>query len=257
MDTDKLVARLHMDGAVIVPDVLNPAELAEASDAFERLASARGKRWFNWEDIALEAEFAKLICAPRLMAVIDRFYEWQGEITTWANCSGVRDVYDPARPPAPFTVGDLRHGPLGWHDDVQGMKNPAAAIIPGTLATLLYFDDTFADNGAYCSATGSHHLGRRNAEGRALVAPRELVMDTCELVPMPLKAGSAIIHRAHEWHGVIPVKTRRRLFLQTFVGRATYDLQAGHTQLSDAERALIPADRHRYLTAYGKATGTA
>jgi hypothetical protein len=253
MDTNSLVARLLIDGAVIVPDVLSPDELASAREAFERHAAARGKRQFAWDELCMVPELVALICHPRLMAVVEGMISYQNEEVVFANCSGARDAHNPERPFTPFDPNDLRHGPIGWHDDVQGMKTPKAAIMNNSLTTLIYLDETFADQGAYCSAEGSHHLGRSDKNGRAIVSNKDLVLDNCHLRALPLKAGSAIVHRAHEWHGVMPIKTRRRIMLQTFVAKSTYDVQDGHTQVSEAAKALIPADRHRYLHWYKQA----
>jgi ectoine hydroxylase-related dioxygenase (phytanoyl-CoA dioxygenase family) len=145
---------------------------------------------------------------------------------------------------------DLRTAGVGWHDDVMGMKNPNSDILQTTLTSLLYLDDTFADNGAYCTAIGSHHLAGATFDKKPILAKPEFVLQQCELRPLPLKAGSVIIHRGHNWHGVIPCKQRRRLVLQTFSTPEHYDLQIGHTQLSDATIALIPQAQHKYLTSY-------
>jgi ectoine hydroxylase-related dioxygenase (phytanoyl-CoA dioxygenase family) len=140
---------------------------------------------------------------------------------------------------------------VGWHDDVMGMKNPKAAGLQTGLNSLLYLDDTYADNGAYVAALGSHHMATA-ADNKPILCPREMVLDHCELKPLPVKAGSVIISRAHHWHGVIEPQQRRRLMLQTFSGKAFYAQQEGHTQLSEEALSYIPADRHRFLTSYAE-----
>jgi len=249
-DAFHLAMRLIIDGCVVVPDVLVGDELKAMQDAFERRAGELDKRWMAWEDIELEPEVARYIAHPNLMAVVEPFINHFGHEAVFSNCSGMRDSFDGRKPERPFTSGDLRSGPLGWHDDVQGMRNPSASFLPTTLATLLYLDDTFADNGAYCTALGSHHLSYATPQDTPMMTPRDVVLDNCELKALPVKAGSVIIHRAHGWHGVIPPRQQRRLVLQTFCARAIYDSQEGHTQVSAATAALIPAARHRYLCHY-------
>ncbi|HVF11114.1 MAG TPA: phytanoyl-CoA dioxygenase family protein [Abditibacteriaceae bacterium] len=257
-DTFHLAMRLIIDGCVVVPNVLVGDELKAMQDAFERRAGELGKRWMNWEDICLEPEIARYIAHPNLMAVVDAFTNHFGHEAVFSNSSGMRDAFNPEKPVPPFTPGDLRRGPLGWHDDVMGMRNPRASFLPTTLSALLYLDDTFADNGAYCTALGSHHLAYATPEDTPMMSPGEVVLDNCELKPLPVKAGSVVIHRAHSWHGVVPPRQRRRLVLQTFCARALYDSQEGHTQVSEETAALIPADRHRYLCHYAeKATAGA
>jgi ectoine hydroxylase-related dioxygenase (phytanoyl-CoA dioxygenase family) len=131
----------------------------------------------------------------------------------------------------------------------MGIKRPNAEFLPTALTSLLYLDETFADNGAYCTAVGSHHLAY--AEGqKPIMPPGEIVLDNCELLPLPVKPGSVIIHRAHEWHAVIPTRQRRRVMLQTFCARSLYDTQHGHTQLSEETLALLPPGRDRYICHY-------
>jgi hypothetical protein len=252
-----LAMRLIIDGCVVVPDVLVGDELKAMQDAFERRADELGKRWMAWEDISLVPEIAQYIAHPNLMAVVEPFVNHFGHAAVFSNSSGMRDSFDPQAPIRPFTAGDLRAGPLGWHDDVQGMKTPCASFLPTAVSSLLYLDDTFADNGAYCTALGSHHLSYATPQNTPMMTPGEVVLDNCELKALPLKAGSVIIHRSHSWHGVVPPRQRRRLVLQTFCARALYDLQVGHTQLSEETTAMIPADRHRYLCHYKVAANSA
>jgi hypothetical protein len=251
MDTKTLVARLLIDGCVRVPGVLSGRELEEMRAAFERVATRLGKRWFNWEEVCLEPEFVRYIAHPNLMAVVDGFVNHLGHEAVFANSAGARDAFDPKKPDK-FDPPNLRRGPIGWHDDVQGMTKPNPDMLQATLTSLLYLDETFADNGAYCSAVGSHHLAGISTDHKPIVANSDLVLDQCELRPIPVKPGDVIVHRGHHWHGVVPPSVMRRLVLQTFSTRKQYDLQLGHTQLSEATVAMIAPERKKYLQWYAK-----
>jgi hypothetical protein len=190
---------------------------------------------------------------PNLMKYVEAFECYMGEEAVFANSSGARDSYDPANPGKRFDPPSYRHGPLGWHDDVMGMKNPHADPLQYTMASLLYLDETFADNGAYCSAVGSHHLARATADKKPVLAKAETVLDCCELKPAPVKPGTVLLYRAHHWHGVVPMKQRRRLVLQSFSTRKHYDLQIGHTQLSEKTKAMMTPEQLKYVVSYANA----
>lgn len=249
MNVEHTLARLLIDGCVVLPDVVVGDELRGMQDAFERRASELGRRHFNWDDISLTPEFVRYIAHPKLMAVVEAFCKHLGHEAVFANSSGARESFDPAQK---FEPADLRHGPLGWHDDVVGMKNPNSDILQAALSSLLYLDETFADSGAYCSAVGSHHLAHATPDKRPVMAKPDFVLDHCELRPNPVTPGSVILYRAHHWHGVVPPRQRRRLVLQTFVARAHYPLQVGHTQLSPQTLKLLPAERMKYVMHYPK-----
>ncbi|MCE9588895.1 MAG: phytanoyl-CoA dioxygenase family protein [Planctomycetes bacterium] len=248
---NELIVRLLIDGAIVIPDAVSKAELAVIERGFERRAAELGKREMNWDDICTVPELMGVLCHPSLMAVVEGFCKRLGHEAVFANCAGARDVFDPKQPDK-YEPPNLRHGNVGWHDDVVGMRNPNSDILPPSLTTLLYLDETFADNGAYCSAIGSHHLAGATADKKPILAKADEVLNYCELRPLPVKPGSMVVHRSHEWHGVVPPKQRRRLMLQTFTGRAVYDMQVGHTQVSDETLALIPEDRHKYFMAYSQ-----
>jgi len=250
MDIPTLVSRLLIDGCVHFPAVVTGSELQGMQDAFERRAAQLNKRWFDWNDVSTLPEFARYIAHPRLMSLVDAFVEHLGHEAVFANSAGSRDAFDPANPGSPYDPPNLRHGPVGWHDDVPGMTNPNPDMLQTTLTTLLYLDQTFADNGAYCSAVGSHHLAGVTPDHKPRIAKKEAVFNACELRPIPVQPGDVILHRGHHWHGVVPPRTRRRLVLQTFSTRKQYHMQIGHTQLTPETVALIPPERHRYLQWY-------
>lgn len=245
----ELVVRLLIDGVVVIPQAITPQELASAEAGFERRAAELGRREMKWDDVKYVPELMGLLCHPALMAVVDGFCKRLGHEAVLAGTSGAREVYNPARKER-YDPPNLRHGNLGWHDDVIGMKNPNSDILQTALTTLLYLDETFADNGAYCSAIGSHQLAGATVDKKPVLADSDTVLDYCELRALPVKPGSFIVHRAHEWHGVVPPQQRRRVMLQHFVTRAHYDLQIGHTQFDDKTLSLVPQDRMKYFMTY-------
>ncbi|MCC7193393.1 MAG: phytanoyl-CoA dioxygenase family protein [Phycisphaeraceae bacterium] len=253
MDPQAAVVRLLVDGYVALPDILTGTELAALDAAFERRARETGTRWFDWETLDGIPEFVGYLAHPNLMKYVTAFAEYMGEEAVFANSSGARDSYNPANPGPSYEPANLRHGPLGWHDDVVGMKNPQSEAIQMLLASLLYLDETFADNGAYCSAVGSHYLARATPDKKPILAKPDFVLDNCELKPVPLKPGGVVLYRGHHWHGVVPMKQRRRLVLQSFTTRRHYNMQIGHTQLSEKSRALLTPAQKKYVTSYSQA----
>lgn len=253
MDPQSAVVRLLVDGYVALPNILAGDELAALDAAFERRAKELEKRWFDWEMLDDIPEFVGYLAHPNLMQYVDAFAKHMGEEAVFANSSGARDSYDPAKPGEPFEPADYRRGPLGWHDDVMGMKNPHSDPLQVTLASLLYLDETFPANGAYCSAAGSHNLARATADKKPVLATPDLVLDHCDLRPVPLKPGGVVLFRAHHWHGVVPFKQRRRLVLQTFSTKRHYDMQIGHTQLSEKTQSMMTPEQLKYVVSYAHA----
>ncbi|MDP6503833.1 MAG: phytanoyl-CoA dioxygenase family protein, partial [Planctomycetota bacterium] len=204
MDPAKLATQLIVDGYTVIPEAVHGEELERMSGAFERRAAEIGKRWMSWDEIDRVPELVAYIGHPKVMEVIDAFYEHFGQTAAFACSSGIRDVYDPENPPGEFDASDLANAPVGWHDDVTGMKKPIPEFLETTVTSLIYLDETFADNGAYCTSVGSHHLVCRNDNGTPILADRTKAVDHCELKALPVKAGSVIAHRGHNWHGVVP-----------------------------------------------------
>lgn len=259
MNALDLAVRLIIDGYVVIPDAIVGDELQTIIDGFERQCAKVGKRQMQWDEVRTSPELVGYICHPKIMSVLEAYMHHFDQDPVFACYSGARDVGKPgAEPPKPrpdaagnpIDPFDIRYGQVGWHDDVAGMRNPRASLLPFAISTLLYMDETYRDSGAYCAAAGSHHLARVGPNDQAIMAPGELVLDHCELRALPVKPGSIIMHRGHNWHGVMPVRHQRRIIIQTFCARSNYPVQEGHTQLTDEERAMVPADRHKYLVTY-------
>lgn len=245
--------QLIVDGYTVVPDVFDADELAAASDAFERAAAKAGKRQMGWDELREERALMNYLGHPRLMGVVEAFCAHFDEKAIVAGSSGTRDAFG-GKQPEHHDYSDLAKAPLGWHDDVRGVKVCSAHTMQLGLTALLYLDETFKDNGAYCAAAGSHHLARVGEGDQPIFCPPDVVLDHCRLVQLPVKPGAAIIHRAHNWHGVVPAKQRRRLILQHLTSDSVYDAQVGHTQLTQEDYDKLPADRHRFFRSYSRPT---
>jgi ectoine hydroxylase-related dioxygenase (phytanoyl-CoA dioxygenase family) len=249
MSSVNLAMQLIVDGYTVIPDVLDADELARMSDAFEALSGRLQKRQFGWEDMADDAGMLTHLAHPRLTEVVEAFGRHFGQEMVFTNASGARDVGNPEADPT--NVPEITR--LGWHDDVQGVTEPHGPAMVLGLNCLVYLDDTFAENGAYYAAAGSHHLAWHREDGEVVLAPSDIVLDCCELRPVPVRAGTMIVHRAHNWHGVMRGCQRRRVALQTYGAAAMYDRQKGHTQVSDETLALLPASRRRFFRRYAAA----
>lgn len=249
-DPTAIAMRLIIDGVAVIPGAVVGDELQNIRDAFELQADKLGSRAFEWDGFCQSPGLMQYICHPALMAVMDAFMAHFDQQCAFTCCSGARDVYEPSNETqqANARQPDIRN--VGWHDDVMGMKNPLYTFTAESVSSLLYMDDTFENNGAYCTALGSHHLARRGPNDEALIANAQLVFDHCKLCQVPVTAGSIILHRAHNWHGVMSPRQNRRLIITTFAVKAFYELQRGHTQLTPDQIAQLPADRHKYITHY-------
>ena len=97
MDSMGLATSLVLNGYVVVPDVLVGTELTEMRDAFERRAGELDKRWLDWDEICKVPDLLGYLLHPNLMPVVESFMGLFGEKPVFANCSGIRDTYDPNR----------------------------------------------------------------------------------------------------------------------------------------------------------------
>jgi len=250
MNAQHLAFRLIVDGYVVVPDVIAGADMEDFSDAFESHAGKIGTRHMDFAGLAGSPRMLARLCPPKMMDVVDAFYAHYSQTTAFACCSGIRDIFDPAKYDAsqPWPdYSDLSTASVGWHDDVQGVKEPSFRAMSTSLSSLIYLDETFADNGAYVTAVGTHHLANPGEGDRPILSPSSLVREHAELRHLPVKPGSAIIHRAHNWHGVVSARQRRRVMIHTFIARELYFEQPGHTVIEEEHLEHIPAERHKYI----------
>ena len=247
--------RLVLDGVLVVNEAIKGDELEMMRDGFERLCAESGKRQFEFNGISKSPEMMGWIGHPSMMNVVTPFVQHFGHEPAIACISGVRDVFNPERAPKGRTPPEALHQGkgIGWHDDVWGVTEPQFSVMETSLSCLLYLDDTYIDSGAYCTAVGSHHLVVADENDSPRTVTFEVVRDLCELKALPVKAGSLIFHRAHNWHGVVPPHQQRRIYIQTFTTLSQYDGQAGHTQFTDEQLELIPEDRHKYIRRYAHA----
>ncbi|MDP6116649.1 MAG: phytanoyl-CoA dioxygenase family protein [Planctomycetota bacterium] len=261
MNVDQLLVRLLIDGYVVVPNVLNADEVKEAQAAFECKAGEHETHNLSWAQLRSEEAMVHATCHPKIMAVVDAFVSYFDQEAVLcchngARDAGGRDAHDEveaARMPG-FGSEDRRKR-AGWHNDGRVLKDVRDAFSATSLTALLYFDQTFANNGAFVVARGSHHLHFSfGTKGEQPYYPdNDFLLDNCELRPVPVEAGSAIIFRAQSWHGVLPTHLKhRRLMVQCFCAKDLFYEMHGHNVFAN-EADFLPAEKHRYL--YGEEDG--
>ncbi|MDA0840273.1 MAG: phytanoyl-CoA dioxygenase family protein [Planctomycetota bacterium] len=263
MNSDQLLVRLLIDGYVVIPDVLDADEIVEAREAFERKVKEHKAHGLSWVQLRSEESMVYGTCHPKLMAVIDAFESYYDQEAilcchNGARDAGVRESYDEAEEArmTGFSADDLRNR-AGWHDDGTVLKGVRDVFSTTSVTALLYLDPTYAHNGAFITAVGSHHLhfsfGTRG--DKPYYPDRALLLDNCELRPVPVEAGSAILFRAQSWHGVLPTHLKhRRLLVQCFCAKSMFYEMHGHNVFAN-EAANLPEEKHRYL--YGEEDGWA
>ncbi len=209
--SDADVGRFAADGFVIVENVLTPTEVEAARARFAPLfggafeTGVMPDEW-NWRQGRDAPDLTRQICngwkADRTVAriVLD---EGIGEATaTLRGWPGARIAQDNVIWKPPGTR------PLGFHQD-DSYQN---WIVPGEMMTFwITLDDTRADQGTIEYVKGSHRwplsppIARFHAPDDALAdmlpAARAAGVDEPEIVPIEVKAGSAVIHHGRTWHG--------------------------------------------------------
>ena len=256
MNIDQLLVRLLIDGYVVVQNVLEPDEIEEARAAFERKAKEHEIHGPSWAQLRSEESMIHATCHPKIMAVIDAYEDYYAQEAVLcchngARDAGARDAYDEASETqlTGFNYDDLRNKG-GWHADGTVLKDVRDVFSTTSVTALLYLDNTYANNGAFITAVGSHHLhfsfGTRGE--KPYFPDADFILDNCELRPIPVQAGSAIIFRAQSWHGVLPTQLKhRRLMVQCFCAKALFYEMLGHNIFA-TEAEPFPEEKHRYLT---------
>ena len=261
METSEIVTRLLIEGYVIVPQVIEGAEIEAMRNAFESLAARVGKRSFTPEEILTEPTLLRFIAPPRLMPVLDAFFAHHGHEPAVAWLLLCRDIFDPeAPPPPPFDVA--RDGKRIWlHNDGSPGRVPLAFdVLNQGCATFLFMDDAEPDAGCLVQAPGTHHLSRPAPDGSVISPHRQFIRDHCDYVFPRIRAGDVLIQRAFNFHAPGPPPRRHRRTI-----RADYTPKAlFHRMLLDGRRSLpgvheefpehaiasLPVERHRvFVTA--------
>jgi hypothetical protein len=111
--------------------------------------------------------------------------------------------------------------PFGWHqDNGYGHLDPATAI-----STLTALDDADIENGCLWVLPGSHQSGQIDVSERLTTEAKEAGVDLSvkvdcdsDAIPVPLKAGDAVVLHCHLLHrsegNLSPDRDRRILFLR-------------------------------------------
>jgi hypothetical protein len=92
MNVDQLLARLLIDGYVVVPDVLNADEVKEAQAAFECKAREHETHNLSWAQLRSEEVMVHATCHPKIMAVVDAFVSYFDQEAVLCCHNGARDA---------------------------------------------------------------------------------------------------------------------------------------------------------------------
>jgi ectoine hydroxylase-related dioxygenase (phytanoyl-CoA dioxygenase family) len=205
------VDAFHANGFVIVRGVIDDDTIAAARSCFEPLFSGlfdtglQPDEW-NWRTGSGADDVTRQICNAwksdaRIASIVTRgdIGRACAELRGWP---GARLNQDNViwKPPGARS--------LGFHQDDSYQD----WIVPGEMMTFwITLDDTSADQGTIEYVRGSHRwplsppIERFHAPGDPLAdmlkAARAAGVAEPELVPIEVKAGSAVIHHGRTWHG--------------------------------------------------------
>ena len=198
------------DGFVILPDVLSTDEIEAARNRFEPLfrgefeTGTEPDEW-NWREGRDDPSLTRQICNG-----------WRADRTisniVLAQCVGEACARLRGWPGARLNQDNIiwkppGTRPLGFHQD----ESYQSWNVPGEMMTCwITLDDTRADQGTIEYVRGSHKWPLSDAIGQfhgpddpladmniaAAVAKAEP-----EIVPIVVKAGTAVIHHGRTWHG--------------------------------------------------------
>jgi len=208
---DRDIAHFEADGFVIVEGVLTPAETEAARARFEPLFAGTFEtglmpdEW-NWRAGRDAADLTRQICngwkSDRTIAAIVLDARVGAAAAALGGWPGARINQDNViwKPPGAR--------PLGFHQDDSYQD----WIVPGAMMTFwITLDDTLSHQGTIEYVRGSHAwplsppIARFHAPDDPLAdmmtAARVAGIANPEIVPIEVKAGSAVIHHGRTWHG--------------------------------------------------------
>ncbi|MDE2514655.1 MAG: phytanoyl-CoA dioxygenase family protein [Rhodospirillales bacterium] len=202
-----LVATYQRDGFILVPEVLGPADIAEARQAIADLVRAAAEVDTNGPVYDLEpghtraAPRVRRIKSPHQIApVFDRFLRIPRVLEI------LRALLGPS--------GSRLHGsklnmkaaqygsPVEWHQDWAFYPHTNDDI----LAIGVLLDDTSLENGPLLCVPGTHRgpvWSHHSEDGRfcGAIDPREIEAEIARAVPLMGPAGSMSFHHVRTLHG--------------------------------------------------------
>lgn len=204
-------ARFAADGFVVLEGVLSEHEIQAAQSRFAPLFRGEFEtglmpdEW-NWREGRDSPDLTRQICngwkADRTIAAIVLDAGIGEAVATLKGWPGARINQDNViwKPPGAR--------PLGFHQDDSYQD----WIVPSEMMTFwITLDDTRAGQGTIEYVAGSHRwplsppIARFHAPDDPLVdmtaAARAAGISRPEIVPIEIKAGSAVIHHGRTWHG--------------------------------------------------------
>lgn len=199
------------DGFVIVEDVLSPAEVDAARTRFAPLFAGQFEtglmpdEW-NWREGRDAADLTRQICngwkSDRTIARIVLDGGIGEAVATLRGWPGARINQDNVIWKPPGTR------PLGFHQDDSYQD----WVVPGEMMTFwITLDDTQSHQGTIEYVRGSHlwplspPIARFHAPADPtadmMAAARGAGIAAPDIVPIEIRAGSAVIHHGRTWHG--------------------------------------------------------
>lgn len=209
--SDQQLAAFAEDGFVIVPDVLDNAEILRLRARFEPLFAGdfdtglQPDEW-NWRMGESRADVSRQICngwkADRTVATAVLRGDIGRAAARLRGWPGARINQDNVVWKPPGTKA------LGFHQDDSYQD----WVVPGEMLTCwMTLDDTRADQGTIEYVRGSHlwPLAPPIAQFHApddptadmMVAAKRAGVEDPEIVPIEVSAGSAVFHHGRTWHG--------------------------------------------------------
>jgi len=189
-ESERIVAALHRDGAVLVPGVLDPAEALRRADSLAALPLVAGdSQWPGPESDLITTIFNRdpawldLLDPPGVIEAMERALGWDCHIVNqkgWRNRPGYRN--------GKVHVDHLFVPmPEEWCQDPR--YTPPLFII----SALLYLSDIDADLAPTSAWPGSHRSGRAPRDG-------ETAWHGQEGIPVLCRAGDMLLFRCDVWH---------------------------------------------------------
>lgn len=231
--TQSQIDQFHRDGYLPVGVVITADELAAARVAYDRIFAATEKP-SSYRDLGQRADgqskgavlqiidmwkldevFKQLLFKPDTLDIIE------GLLGT----SDIRLFHDQA-----LFKPALHGDEVPWHQDNGYWKFDP----PNAISLWMALDDADESNGCMRFIAGSHKRGQTGHEQREFVSLLHADADDALAIPVPVAAGSAVIHHCQTLHNTKPnFSTRqRRAWVRHYIGP---DVMQANAPLTDRQ----------------------
>jgi len=223
---------LARDGFVILPNLLEPARIAELIAAVEQLYQAEGSR--------AGSEFRQEPHCRRLANLVDKGEIFLPLLTEPAVHGALEEVLG-----ASYKLSSLNARSADPESDSAQPLHADMGALPDERGywvcnTVWMLDDFTKENGALRVVPGTHRAGRLPENGRTPHPEEVLVTGT---------AGTAVVMNAHLWHGGTANRTKQpRRAIHAFFCRSDKPQQQYQKALLRPETVrLLSAEQRRIL----------